>query len=127
MNISVADLSEVLLTLIGFKNGYGESNSADVLGNECQINLDNFVITFAGTGLVITGMLYSAGNVLGVVVENDILFCIAYTAVIAAQESGSIEVEIKTAVILVGIPAKTYEDLCQTGVGFCQIDLLSFG
>ena len=62
-----------------------------------------------------------------VVVENDILFCIAYTAVIAAQESGSIEVEIKTAVILVGIPAKTYEDLCQTGVGFCQIDLLSFG
>ena len=50
-----------------------------------------------------------------------------YLAVLVEQESCCIEVEVKAAVILVGVPSESDEDLIKSGVGLCKIYFLTLG
>ena len=69
-------------------------------------------------------MLNCSACVLQIAVEYEI--CIGLClAVLAEKKCSSIEIEISSAVILVCVPAKSYEYLCESGVCFCQINFLT--
>ncbi|MNN93112.1 hypothetical protein D3C81_2114970 [compost metagenome] len=71
-------------------------------------------------------MYNGAVLVLLVIEENEIAFFIPFTVGIG-QKDGNVQVEIFTAIVFIGIPAKADRDFGQAWIGFGQIDLLTFG
>ena len=126
MDVGIGNLTEVLVACLCLVNSNTEIDLADICRNKAQIHLEHLIIAVAGAGSIIAGMLYGTGAVLCVAVEDKISIG-RNLAVIATEECRCVQIEIGTAVIFVGVPAKTYDELGQTRITLSEIDLLTLG
>ena len=94
-----------MLAGVGVVNRDGKINLIDVGGDFGEIDFNFFVVAFAFAGEVIAHVFNRAALVLEVIVEDKIVIAVDF-AVGTEQKCRRVEVEIVTAVIFVGVPAK---------------------
>ena len=97
------------------------------VGRNCgEVDLDLFIIAFTIASEVVTHVLNRAGSVLQVSVEHKVRVASNLT-ICAEHESRSVQVKIKTAIILVGVPTQTNDNLAKSGVALGKTYFLSLG
>lgn len=123
--ISITYLPKVLSSFLCLIDGYCEGNLRYRGRYFSKIYLYLLIIALTFASTIIAHMLNSTRFMLQIIVENKI-FIAGNFVIIFRQERRCIEIEISATIILIDIPAKTYQYLRQPWIAFRQIYFLTF-
>ena len=118
-------LPEILTSSVRIVNGDRKGNALNVGREFSQIYFDLLIISFAGTGEVISLMNDCSARMSQIAVEDKFFLC-RTLSVRSQKKCARIQVEIRSRIELIDIPSETYHDPGKARVLLGKADFLTF-